>query len=420
MHLWQLVCISAVISYLHALILDDSLLAWYDCIHQLSSTVERIESSKLAAFAGLTAYVKAGMGSLIVDTATVSKAALASAASALLRRPTSSSSPPRSPPSQHAPDSPTGAHHNFDLEYMGPAKFAEIRAQRTDWPGYIPSDCCAAPANGQDNLINTNTNTSSVCHPATSMLSNQSGQQTVSGCKSAADADATTPSLCGGVVPEGMCTPTVMTSDGTVVPTHEAARSILESVFVQKGLASPGSPAFNKSLPQLLGMVPEAAKATQATPSASSATPVQGDVDAGGSTAGLARSNAEPSAAATASPAADQEAAVVAHSHAEQGVAGTAGGEPEEQWAGSQAPAQVAATAMAAAAENEAAAQLPPAGSSKQLEESVGAGKQLYHHSEHLCTVLGHAGGNKQHDRCRLHLGPYAGYLMPRLLKIWF
>ena len=326
--------------------------------------------------AGLTAYVKAGMGSLIADTATVSKAALASAASALLRRPTSSSSQPSSPPHQRAPDPPTGAHQDFDLVYMGPAKFAEIRALRKNWPGYIPSDSCPAPVNGQEHLISTNTAISSACDPASPMLCSQSSQVAASDRRSAADADAMTPSFCSGLVPAGMFSHTVVTSEGTVVPTHEATRSMLESVFIQKGLASPGSPVFTKSLPQLLGMVPESAEATQATQSASSSvTPVQGDVNADGSTAGLAaeqelaHSNAEPSAAGTAGRGAEQEAAVLARSDAEPSAAGTAGGEPEEQWAGSQPPAQVAATAMAAAAENEAAAQLPPVGSSKQLEE---------------------------------------------------
>ena len=349
--------------------------------------------------------MKASMGSLIADTATVSKAALASAASALLRRPASSSSQPSSPSSQPAPPNPpAGAHQDFDLVYMGPAKFAEIRALRKDWPGYIPSDSGTAPVHGQDNLISTNTHTdtgtSSMCNPASPKICNQSGQVVASNCRSAADADAMTPSFCSGLVPAGMFSHTVVTSDGAVVPSHEAARSIMESVFIQKGLASPGSPVFTKSLPQLLGMVPEPAEATQAAHSASGVTSVQGDVHAGGSTASLAY--AEPSAARTAGSNAEQGAAVLAQSNAEPSAAGTAGGEPEEQWADSQSPAQVAKTAMAVAAENEAAAQLPPVGSSKQPEEgsdgsdaearrsSIDAGIQLCHYSENLCTLLGH------------------------------
>ena len=240
-----------------------------------------------------------------------------------------------------------------------------------------------------------------MCDPASPMLCSQAGQVALSDCRSAADANIVTPSFCSGLVPAGMFSHTVVTSNGTVVPTHEAARSILESVFIQKGLASPGSPVFTKSLPQLLGMVPESAEATQATRRASGVTPVQDDVS--DSTAGLAaeqelaHSDTEPSAAGTTGPDAEQEAAALAHSNAKPSAAGTAGGEPEEQWAGSQAPAQVAATAMAAAAENEAAAQLPPVGSSQQLEErsdgndveaqqtSLDAGKQSSCSAEHVC-----------------------------------
>lgn len=338
------------------------------------------------------------MGSLIADTATVSKAALASAASALLRRRTASSSQPSSPPSQRGSAPPTQAHRDFDQVYMGPAKFAEIQALRKDWPGYSPSDSCTAPVNGQDHLTHSDNDISRICDRAGPMLCNQSGRVAASDCRSAADPDAMIPSFCSGLAPASMCTPASVTSDGSVVPNHEVARSILESVFIQKGLASPGSPAFSKSLPQLLGMVP--AEATQAAQSASSATPVQGDVHAGGSTAGpaeqeLACPNAEPSTAGRAGPAVAQEAAVLAPgSNAEPSAAGIAGAEPEEQWAGSQPPAQVAATAMAAAAENEAAAQLPSVGSTKQPEERFGAsdaeaqrtsldaGKQPRHYSE--------------------------------------
>lgn len=403
-------------------------------IGYLSDTIRVVQYCSSCGFAGLTAYVKAGMGSLIADTATVSKAALASAASALLRRPASSSSQPSSPSSQHAsPNPPTGAltpptvaHQDFDLVYMGPDKFAEIRALRKDWPGYIPSDSCTAPVHGQDNLISTESDTNSMCHPASPLICNLSGQVAASGCRSASDADAITPSFCSGLVPAGMFSHTVVTSNGKMVPTHEAARSILESVFNQKGLASPGSAVFSKSLPQLLGMVPEPAEATQAAQSASGVTSVQGEMHVGGSTAGLAaeqelaHSIAEPSAARTAGSEAEQDAAVLARSNAEPSAAGTAGGEPEEQWAGSQSPAQVAATAMAAAAENEAAAQLPPVGSSKQPEQtsdgshaearrtSIDAGIQLCRYSEDLCTVLEHGAYVNSMTAAGLFLGPYA------------
>lgn len=350
------------------------------------------------------------MGSLISDTATVSKAALLSAASVFSRRPTVSSSSPSSPPSQHPPDPPRGTHQDFDLEYMGPAKFAEVRDLEQRWLGLAPSDTPTAPVNGaQDN------STSPQCDAASPMTGRQLSPGVTSDCRSA-ELDAIAPSFCSGLVPVGMCSRTVMTSDGKMVPAHEAARSIMEAVFIQKGLASPGDSAFSKSLPQLLGMVPDSAEETQATQSARGAAPVNGDVgaecSAAGSAAeqGLAHSNAEPSAAGTAGPAGEQEAAVLARSNEEPSTAGTAGtadeqeaavlarsnqepgtagGEPEEQWAGSLPPAQMAATAFAAAAENEAATQLPPDGCEAEAQRtSLDAGTQLSLWVEHLQTVI--------------------------------
>ena len=311
------------------------------------------------------------MGSLISDTATVSKAALVSAASVFSRRPTPSSSSSPSPPIQHPPDPPRGTHQDFDLEYMGPAKFAEVRALEQHWLGLAPSATpTAAPVNAaQDSSISTQCDTAS---PATGC---QLSPAVTSECRST-DTDAMAPSFCSGLVPEGMCTRTVLTPDGKMVPAHEAARRIMEAVFIQKGLASPGDSAFSKSLPQLLGMVPDSAEETQARQSASGAAPVKDDVHVERSTAGLAaeqglvHSNAEPSAAGIAGTAHEQEAAVLGHSNQEPSPAGTAGGEPEAEWAGSLPPAQMAATAFAAAAENEAATQLPPDGSYAEAQRT--------------------------------------------------
>ena len=313
------------------------------------------------------------MGSLLVDSTTVSKAALASAASLFSRRPTRKSSQPTSPPSQTDPDRPTEAYKDFDLQFMGPAKFAEIQALEENWPGHAPAN--SNTAIGRDNL------TSTMCGMASPAAGDLSSPVLASDCKLPVDADAMTPEFWNR---------TVRTADGSVVSTHEAARSIMESVFIQKGLTSPGSSVFTKSLPQLLGMVPGSAEAAQAEQNASDASRVRCDLLAGHSTASplaeqeatlLAHSNAEPSTAGTAGPAAELEPAMLADSGP---GASTVGAEPGEQWAGSLPASQVAAVAMVAAAENEAAAQVPSVSSLLKLEEALNEPD-----AEAQCTSVG-------------------------------
>ena len=308
--------------------------------------------------AGLAAYVKAGMGSLIIDTAAVSKAAFASAGSVFLRRSASKFSQPISPPE---PKILSGAFHHFDLEYLGPDKYAELKGLRKDGLSHINSNSSTASGASRDSLDSPK---SVVASPVAGQASDPVAAQEVG--KPAQDADAKMPSLCAAPVPAAPFTDMVTTSDGRRVPAHEAARSIMESVFIKKGLATPDNPAFQKSLAVILGMVPgqDSADVTQATQRACEAAAAQHDVHAEDNTA--RNVHAEHSTAAA--PASEQVGAALADSNAHPSVAGTAGGEAGEQWAGSLPPTQVAAHAMAAAAENEVVAGAPAVESLQKLE----------------------------------------------------
>lgn len=303
--------------------------------------------------AGLAAYIKAGMGSFIVDTAAVSKAALASAGSVFLRRSTPKSTQPTSPASP--PQTITGAFHNFDLEYLGPAKYAELQALRNGGAPSAPSNSGTAPPANPDSADST------VCDLDSTVTGHASIPVPVEEVsKSAEGTDTSMPSWCASAVPTAPYNSMMVTSDGRSVPAHEVARSIMESVFIKKGLTSPDSTDFKQSLPQLLNMLPRLDSSAQHACEVSS---VQRDVDAEHSTA---------------APASEQAAAVLADSSAQPSAAGTAGGEPGEQWVGTLPPPLAVANAMAAAAENEAVAESLPVGSSQKLEDSPDAVEGLH------------------------------------------
>ena len=365
--------------------------------HQMLQMNNQITSCLRSA--GLTAYMRAGMGSIIADSASVSKAAIASAASVFKRRPDPKSSQ-RTSPSQHTASSllkhkaPTVPQSDFDLQYMGPAKYAEVQQMlKKRWPGYVPAvNTDRTPDNSQDNCR------SSMCALAqygdSIMLGQAPPQEYMSSAASAVPVSASSND------PEsvGVCAKMVTTSDYCqTVPEHEVARSKFESVLVQRGLASPDSTEYQQSLPQLMGMYPDSPEvrlarqsqsasepqlSSHSEPSTASAAGSSGQeagasLNAEPSTAGAAgssgqeagaSSNAEPSTAGAAGSS-GQEAG--ASSKAEPSTAGTADcNELGEQWAGSQPPAQMAASALAAAAENAAVAQQPGVSSLQRVEEA--------------------------------------------------
>lgn len=286
------------------------------------------------------------MGSLLVDTAAVSKAAFASAGSVFLRR---STSKPTSPPTQPDHQVITGGFHKFDMEYLGPAKYAELKALRSPGPNLDDSHIGTAPDVSRDSPESP---TCAVDSPVTDHASDPVPAQEVG--KPAQDGDSSI-RWCDSTSLAAPFTDMV-TISGRSVPAHEVARSILESAFINKGLCPPDSTAFKQSLASMLGMVPgqDSADVTQATQHACEASSAQRDV------------HAEQSTAASAS---EQVAAAQSVLNAQPSAAGTAGGEPGEQWVGSLPPTQVAANAMAAAAENEDLAGASSMESLQKLED---------------------------------------------------
>ena len=311
------------------------------------------------------------MGSMIADSASVSKAALASAASVFKRRPNPKPGQPTSP-SQHDASSkaPTVPCSDFDRQYMGPAKYAEVQQMlKKGWSGYVP------PPNTDRTLdINEDVFASTMCALGgnrDSISSNPAPAQ-----ESNADSAVPVPAFPCDPGTVNACARMVTTSDGQIVPVHEVARSMLDSAFIQRGLASPDSAEYQQSLPQLLGMVPESLEVRLARQSQTAQEPQP-------------NLNLEPSTAGTAGVSITQEAVAVANSNSQHSTAGAAGSqnheagnhskaehgtvgsnEPGEQWSGSQPPGQIAASALAAAAENAAVAQQPEVSSLQRVEET--------------------------------------------------
>ena len=277
------------------------------------------------AFAGLGSYVRAGMGSLVMDTATVSKAAFASTLTALrgLGKHSSQSTISVDTPLSNRPLVSVNSENNLDRTIYGAAQYdADIASGKLSM-----SNALQAAQQPQQ------------------QLPQQLPQQQDSG------------PVFTGAAPEAV---------QQHFPEQQLARSMFEAVMVQKGLASPES--FKHTLPELMCMTPDAKPAVaqqtdcQATAELSSPQSgcVQGSSNDGDSTAraaGTARS--------------------------------AYGGEPGEQWVGSQSPDQVARAGLAVAAENEAAAQASDLEPLQQLEEGslgseglvvldAGQGRMLY------------------------------------------
>ena len=355
----------------------------YHYAHAVSVTPE----PAFVCIAGLAAYMRAGVTSIIADTASVSKTALASAASVFKRRNSSDPSQPTSP-SQHHASSPTSQGADFDLQYLGPDKFAEAQRLKQGLPASTAAvDSDTALDNGKESLSSVMYGSADT-HPGAL-------QSTVPGAEVTASQDSVRPvnaimaePVCGST--EGRCMAEMVMHDGRSMPAHEVARSMFESVLIERGLAKPNSAAFSQSLPQLMGMTPPSAApqlGSQPRRQSQAASGTQRSLSSQLSIAGTARDSSceqaaaagssdvptEPSAAGTADKSDDVEAGALAHSVAEPSTAGTAGGgESGEQWAGSQSPSQMTATALTTAAENEAAAQQPGVSSFQKLEEGFG------------------------------------------------
>lgn len=202
------------------------------------------------AFAGLGSYVRAGMGSLVMDTATVSKAAFASTLTALrgLGKHSSQSTISVDTPLSNSPLVSVNSENNLDRTIYGAAQYdADI-------------------ASGKLSMSNA------------LQAAQQLPQQQDSG------------PVFTGAAPEAV---------QQHFPEQQLARSMFEAVMVQKGLASPES--FKHTLPELMCMTPDAKPAVaqqtdcQATAELSSPQSgcVQGSSNDGDSTAraaGTARS----------------------------------------------------------------------------------------------------------------------------------
>lgn len=328
--------------------------------------------------------MKAGVGSLLVDTATVSKAAFASAGSVFLRR---STSKPTSPPPQPDHQVIEGGFHKFDMEYLGPVKYAELKALRSTIPDHDGS-IGTAPDVSRDSHESP---TCAVASPVTDHASDLVPAQEVG--KPAKDADP----CMRGCDSTSLAAPfrDKVTVSGRSVPAHEVARSIMESAFINKGLCPPESRAFTQSLASMLGIVPgqDPTDVTQATRHACEAASAQHDV------------HAEQS---TAAPASEQVAAALADSNAQPSAAGTAGGEPGEQWVGSLPPTQVAANAMVAAAENEGVAGASPMESLQKLDKHPDAEEAqrtsldtgTFEPLVHLCCAQYHGTQQRHQHAC--------------------
>ncbi len=281
------------------------------------------------------------MGSLVTDTATVSKAALLSSVAAF-RRLGSKSSHSNNAEDASVTDRPSvsvKSKNNLDRMIYGPAKYDQDMAI--------------------GKLVMSN-----ALLPEESKQSQQSDPLQPPKQEDCA-------AIFAGLSPEEK-----MRCIDAKFPTHKAARNIFQEVMVQKGLAAPGSETWQYSLPELMTMVPNAENANkgskQQLESASTGRDVVGDQPSGEvDTAQSGRLqdglNAEDSTAGSA----HQE-----NSQAEHRMAGSAGiarsaygGELGEQWAGSQSPDQVVNAGLSVAAENEATAQASDCGTLQRVEE---------------------------------------------------
>lgn len=292
---------------------------------------------------GLASFMRAGMGNLVTDTASASKAAFASALRKLGSKSRRSSSNSDDDSSfSDRPSVSANSDSNLDRAMYGAAKYDE--------------DLAAGKIARSNALLAEDASPTQAQH------------------------DQHTAGFTGNM-PE----PGVQGVDGKfpehIVNCGKVARDMFHAVMVEKGLATADSPLWQDTLPELMNMTPDA-KAGNGSPrmSSDSITP-QGSMAL--SDSAQVGSNAEASTAGSAgSPGHSlnrQDSTARRLRDGSNGVdskAGSAGiersaygGEPGEQWVGSQSPDQVASAGMAAAADMEAAAQGSDAGPLQKIEE---------------------------------------------------
>ena len=300
--------------------------------------------------AGLTSYVRAGMGSLVTDTACLSKAALSSSARAFKKLGTRSS---QSSTSAHtAADDlqrmSVNDENNLDRAMYGTKYDADIAS------GKIPLSSALNPATASDAMPSD--------AAPTQLIAQQQACEDIFACKLQS---AMPPSI------EERC------------PEVAAARGMFHKLMVDRGLDTEDSDVYKQSLPELVRMTPDAKTATssgqsqpnhsgQATGSQSPAAATAASTGGGGSSGG--GGGEDPFAANEAFSNSDRpqqsfDMNLALHSSSNQGERTAYGGEAGEQWVGSQSPDRVATAGVAVAAENEAAAQSQDVGALQRLEE---------------------------------------------------
>ncbi|DBA70391.1 TPA: hypothetical protein ACH3X2_011807 [Trebouxia sp. C0005] len=268
---------------------------------------------------GLASFMRAGMGNIVTDTASASKAAFASALRKLgskSRRSSSSSSGDDTAFSDR-PSVSANSDSNLDRAIYGPAKYdADLAAGKIVRSNALMAED-ALPTQAQHEQC------------VAGFIGNmpESGAQGVD-----------------GKLPED------------AVNCGKVARDTIHAVMVEKGLATADSPLWQDTFSELMHMTPDAKAANGSHRMSFDSITPQGSM--AHSDSPQDDSNAEPSTAGSA------------------GMPQSAyGGEPGEQWAGSQSPDQVASAGMAATAYMEAAAQGSDVGSLQKIEEgSLGSG----------------------------------------------
>ncbi|DBA97135.1 hypothetical protein WJX77_011944 [Trebouxia sp. C0004] len=291
---------------------------------------------------GLASFMRAGMGNIVTDTASASKAAFASALRKLGPKSRRSNSSDDDTFFSDRLSVSANSDSNLDRAIYGPAKYdADLAAGK---------------------IVRSN----ALMAEDTSPTQAQHGQYTAGFI---------------GAIPE----PGMQGVDGKfpehIVDCGKVARDMFHAVMVEKGLATADSPLWQDTLPELMNMTPDAKAANGSRRTSSDSITPQASMALSDSP--QLGSNAEASTAGSAgsprhSLKAEDSTALRSQggSNGEDSKAGSAGivrsaygGEPGEQWAGSQSPDQVATAGMAAAADMEAAAQVSDVGPLQKIEE---------------------------------------------------
>ena len=314
--------------------------------------------------------MRAGLGNLVMDAASASKAALFFAATSFKKLGAKPSHPPELNPAYEDPPAVcVDSDSNLDRAILGPARYDQEMASGK----LIMSNAVRARQSTQAAALD--------------LESGNCVRECVNALDRSAEGLPAPAPDCGDMFMAVTCGQ----QDDACSSNVRLASSMFHSVMVQKGLATADSKIYQNTLPELMCMTPSTRPAEGshapdglASPSGANRAGRQSEPVPSAQSDSIKRlSDGEVDPASTASRDAKQNSTAGSAGTAGSACAGDSrpnsaacapsafGGERGEQWVGSGSPDQVVEAGLAVAAENAAAAQAAGNGLLQKLEEGL-------------------------------------------------